>query len=168
VPAAPAAALPVITFADGVTFHLNGDTLEVVHLPAGHTDGDSAILWQEAGVIHAGDLFFHGSYPFVDLGSGGSIDGLIAAVERLLERAGEGTRIIPGHGALAGRADLAAYAEMLRGARAAVAGLVAEGKDREAVIAAKPTAAWDEKWGGGFISPERFAATLFDSLTGGE
>jgi glyoxylase-like metal-dependent hydrolase (beta-lactamase superfamily II) len=168
VPASPPAALPVITFADGVTFHLNGDTLEVVHLPAGHTDGDSAILWQEADVIHAGDLFFHGIYPFIDLGSGGSIDGLIAAVERLLERAGEGTRIIPGHGALAGRADLAAYAEMLRGARAAVAALVAEGKDREAVVAAKPTAAWDEAWGGGFIPADRFAGTLFDSLTGGE
>lgn len=165
VPASPAAALPVITFAEGVTFHLNDDTLEVVHLPAAHTDGDSAILWQDAGVIHAGDLFFNGSYPFIDLGSGGSIDGMIAAIERLLERAGDGTRIIPGHGALAGRTDLAAYLEMLRGARAAVAALVAEGRDREAVIAAKPTAAWDEAWGGGFIPPDRFAATLFDSLT---
>jgi cyclase len=168
VPAAPAAALPVITFADGVTFHLNGDTLEVLHLPAGHTDGDSAILWQGADVIHAGDLFFHGNYPFVDLGSGGSIDGLIAGVERLLERAGDGTKIIPGHGALATRADLAAYAEMLKGARAAVAALVAEGEDREAVVAAEPTAAWDEAWGGGFISAERFAGTLFDSLAGGQ
>ncbi|HEX6202423.1 MAG TPA: MBL fold metallo-hydrolase [Thermoanaerobaculia bacterium] len=165
VPASPPAALPVITFAGGVTFHLNGDTLEVVHLPAGHTDGDSAVIWREADVIHAGDLFFNGGYPFVDLGSGGSVDGLIAAVDRLLERAGEGTKIIPGHGALASRADLAAYAEMLKATRAAVAALIAEGKSREEVLAAEPLAAWDEKWGGGFINAERFTGTLFDSLT---
>jgi glyoxylase-like metal-dependent hydrolase (beta-lactamase superfamily II) len=168
VPASPPAALPVITFADGVTFHLNGDTLSVVHLPAGHTDGDSAIFWQDADVMHAGDLFFHGNFPFIDLDSGGSIDGLIAAVETLRARAGDGTKIIPGHGALATRADLAAYGDVLRGVRAAVAALIAEGKDRAAVIAAKPTAPWDEKWGGGFIDGDRLAGTVFDSLSAAE
>jgi glyoxylase-like metal-dependent hydrolase (beta-lactamase superfamily II) len=167
VPASPPAALPVITFADGVTFHLNGDTLEVVHLPAGHTDGDSAVIWQEADVIHAGDLFFNGIYPFIDLGSGGSVDGLITAVDRLLERAGEGTKIIPGHGPLATHADLAAYGEMLKGVRAAVAALIAEGKTRDEAIAAKPTTAWDEKWGGGFIDADGFTGTVYDSLTAG-
>ena len=165
VPASPRGALPVITFGDGVTFHLNGDTLEVVHQPAGHTDGDSAVVWQGADVIHAGDLFFHGFYPLIDVGTGGSIDGLIAAVANLLDRAGPSTRIIPGHGALAGREDLAAYYEMLQGVRAAVAKLVAEGTDRAAVLAAKPTAPWDEAWGGGIIPPDLFAGIVYDSLT---
>ncbi|HEX2163081.1 MAG TPA: MBL fold metallo-hydrolase [Thermoanaerobaculia bacterium] len=166
VPASPHAALPVITFAEGVTFHLNGDTLEVVHLPAGHTDGDSAVIWEEADVIHAGDLFFNGMYPFIDLGSGGSIDGMIAAIEVLLERAGDGTRIVPGHGPLATRADLAAYHAVLEGARARVAALIAEGRSREEVLAADPTAEWNEKWGGGFIDAEAFAGTIYDSLKG--
>lgn len=166
VPASPHAALPVITFGDGVTFHLNGDTLEVVHLPAGHTDGDSAVIWKEADVLHAGDLFFNGMYPFIDLGSGGSIDGMIAAVEALLERAGEGTKIVPGHGPLATRADLAAYHAVLEGARDEVAALIAEGKSREEVVAADPTAEWNETWGGGFVDAAGFAGTIYDSLKG--
>lgn len=166
VPASPPAALPVITFAEGVTFHLNGDTLEVVHLAAGHTDGDSAVIWEDADAIHAGDLFFNGMYPFIDLGSGGSIDGMIVAIDVLLGRAGDGTRIVPGHGALATRADLAAYHAMLEGARDRVAALIAEGKSRAEVVAADPTAEWNEKWGGGFIDAETFAGTLYDSLKG--
>lgn len=168
VPPSPTGALPVITFADGVTFHLNGDTLEVFHLPAGHTDGDSAVIWRDADVLHAGDLFFQGTYPFVDLASGGSIDGLIAAVERLVERAGEGTKIIPGHGALSDRAGLVGYLEVIRGVRDRVAALVAEGASREEVVTARPTAQWDEAWGQSFVEPDFFAGTVYDSLTGGD
>ncbi|HEX2251939.1 MAG TPA: MBL fold metallo-hydrolase [Thermoanaerobaculia bacterium] len=165
VPPSPDAALPVVTFADCVTFHVNGDTLSVFHLPAAHTDGDAAVYWQRADVLHTGDLYFASGYPFIDRSSGGSLDGLVAAVERLLERAGEGTRVIPGHGGLSDRAGLTAYLEMLRGVRARVAALIAEGKTRDETIAAKPTTPWDERWAGGFIDGDTFTGFAYDSLT---
>ncbi len=164
VPPSPPAALPVVTFTDTVRFHANGDTLHALHVPAAHTDGDSIVHIEAADVIHMGDVFFNGMYPFIDLGSGGSVDGVIAAVERALALAGEGTKIIPGHGPLTDRAGLAAYREMLKTVRERVAGLVAQGKSREEAVAAKPTADYDEKLGGGFLTPDRFAATVYESL----
>ena len=165
VPASPAGALPVVTFNDTVTFHLNGDEIHAFHVPPAHTDGDSVVHFRKADVIHAGDLFFNGMYPFIDVSSGGEVDGMIAAVERLLELAGEGTKIIPGHGPLATRADLARYRDMLAGVRAAVAAQVAAGKSREETVAAKPTAAFDEAWGGGWMNPDTFTGILHDSLS---
>ncbi len=164
VPPSPAKALPVVTFTDTVRFHVNGDTLHALHVPAAHTDGDSIVHIETADVIHMGDVFFNGMYPFVDLGSGGSVDGVIAAVERALALAGDGTKIIPGHGPLTDRAGLAAYRDMLKTIRERVAKLVAEGKTREEAVAAKPTADYDEKLGGGFIGPDVFAGTVYDSL----
>lgn len=164
-PPSPAGALPVVTFSDAVTFHLNGEEIHAFHVPPAHTDGDSVVHFEKADVIHAGDLFFNGGYPFIDLSSGGDADGVLAAAERILAMAGEGTKIIPGHGPLATRADLARYRDMLAACRAAVAAQVAAGKSREETIAAKPTAAYDEVWGGGFIKPEVFAGILYDSLT---
>lgn len=165
VPPSPEVALPVVTFNDAVTFHLNGDEIHAFHVPPAHTDGDSVVHFRNADVIHAGDTFFNGLYPFIDLGSGGDFDGVLGAVERMLEMAGEGTKIIPGHGPLATRADLVRYRDMLAGSRAAVAELIAAGKSREEVIAANPTQAFDEAWGGGFIEPAAFAGTIYDSLT---
>lgn len=165
VPPSPAGALPVVTFSDAVTFHLNGDEIHAFHVAPAHTDGDSVVHFEKADVIHAGDLFFNGTYPFVDLSSGGSVDGAVAAVERILELAGEATKIIPGHGPLATRADLVRYREMLTGTRAAVAALIAAGKSRDEVIAAKPTEPFDEAFGGGWIEPDVFAGTIYDSLT---
>lgn len=166
VPPSPEAALPVVTFNDTVTFHLNGQEIHVFHVPAAHTDGDSVVHFASADVIHTGDLFFNGFYPFIDAWSGGGIDGMIAGAERVLELAEEGTKIIPGHGPLATRADLARYRDMLAGVRAAVAAEVAAGKSREETVAAKPTAAFDEAWGGGFIKPDDFTGFVYDSLTG--
>lgn len=165
VPPSPEVALPVVTFNDAVTFHLNGDEIHAFHVPPAHTDGDSVVHFRNADVIHAGDTFFNGLYPFIDLGSGGDFDGVLGAVETMLEMAGEGTKIIPGHGPLATRADLVRYRDMLAGSRAAVAELIAAGKSREEVIAANPTQAFDEAWGGGFIEPAAFAGTIYDSLT---
>ncbi len=105
-PPSPKAALPVITFPDQVTFHLNGDTIHVVHVPPAHTDGDAIIHWSAANVLHLGDLFFNGRYPFVDLDSGGSFEGVIHAVTSALGMVNDQTKIIPGHGDLATRADL--------------------------------------------------------------
>ena len=165
VPPSPKEALPVVTFNDSVTFHLNGEEIHAFHVPPAHTDGDSVVHFRGADVIHAGDLFFNGMYPFIDVSSGGDVDGMIAGVERILELAGEGTRIIPGHGPLGTRADLARYRDVLAGVRAAVAAQVAAGKSREETIAAKPTAPFDEAWGGGWMDPGTFTGIVYDSLT---
>jgi glyoxylase-like metal-dependent hydrolase (beta-lactamase superfamily II) len=163
-PPSPAAALPVVTFSDAVTFHFNGDEIHAFHVAPAHTDGDAVVHFRRADVVHTGDLFFSGGYPVIDVSSGGSLDGMIAAADRLLALAGEKTRIIPGHGPLAGRADLRAYRDMLVAVRAAVLPLVEAGKSLDEVKAAKPTVAFDEQWGKGFVSPEVITTTAYLSL----
>jgi cyclase len=121
VPPSPAGALPVITFSENLTFHLNGDDIRAVHVEHAHTDGDVLIYWTRANILHMGDTWFNGMLPFIDLDSGGSIDGAIAAAEAGLALANDRTRIIPGHGPVGGRADLAAYRDMLRSIRDQVA-----------------------------------------------
>ena len=163
VPASPKDALPVVTFGDGVALHLNGDTLHVVHVANAHTDGDSLVHWRKGDVLHMGDTFFHRvSFPFIDLGSGGSIDGMIAAVNTGLELTGANTRIIPGHGAVATRADLAAYRDMLVDIRGKVAAGVAAGQSVAQIQATKPA----ERYGmpDGFIKPDQFVETVYESL----
>ncbi|HTS80594.1 MAG TPA: MBL fold metallo-hydrolase [Myxococcaceae bacterium] len=164
-PPSPPAALPLITFAEGVTFHLNGDDLEVTHVAAAHTDGDSVIRFRKANVVHMGDTFFNGMYPFIDIDSGGSIDGMIAAAERILPTLDGSTKIIPGHGPLGTRADLQAFRDMLAGIRDRVKALVAQRKTLEQVTAAKPSAQWDDKWGKGFLGPDMFVSFVYRSLT---
>lgn len=164
VPAAPAGALPVVTFEDGVTLHLNGDTLHVVHVADAHTDGDSLVHWQRANVLHMGDTFFHKfSLPFIDLSSGGSIDGLIAAVDKGLAWSNETTRIIPGHGPVASKAELAAYRAMLIDIRAKVAAGLRAKRSLAQIQAAKPAAAYG--MADGFIKPDQFVAFVHESLT---
>ncbi|HUH11919.1 MAG TPA: MBL fold metallo-hydrolase [Longimicrobiales bacterium] len=164
VPPSPAGALPVVTFTEAVTFHLNGDEIHAFHVAPAHTDGDAIVHFRRADVLHMGDVYFNGAYPFVDLSSGGDADGVIVTVERALELAGPATRVIPGHGELSGRAELEAYHAMLVDARGRVRQLMEEGLGRDAVIAAKPTAHLDAAWGGGFIAPDQFVGFLFDSL----
>jgi glyoxylase-like metal-dependent hydrolase (beta-lactamase superfamily II) len=163
--ASPRAALPVITFAEQVTFHINEDDIHAIHVANAHTDGDVVVHWVKANAMHLGDVFFNGGYPFIDLGSGGSIDGVIAASGTALGYANDQTKIIPGHGPLANKADLQAYHDMLVGIRGAVARLVAQKKTKEQTIAAKPTAKWDDKWGKGFIKPDDMVTTIYESLT---
>jgi glyoxylase-like metal-dependent hydrolase (beta-lactamase superfamily II) len=165
VPPAPRQALPVITFADMVTFHINDDDIHAVHVANAHTDGDVVVHWTKSNVMHLGDTFFNGGYPFIDLGSGGSIDGVIRAVTTALGYANDGTKIIPGHGPLGTKADLTAYRDMLVGIRGAVQRLIAQRKTKEQIIAAKPLAKWDDKWGKGFIKPDDMVTTIYESLT---
>lgn len=167
VPPSPAGALPVVTFTDAVTFHMNGDEIRAFHVAPAHTDGDSVIVFTKANVIHAGDLFFNGRFPFVDLDSGGSVAGIIAAADRVLAVADDRTRIIPGHGPLAGRAELKAYRDVVAVARDRVAALVKAGKSKEEVVAAKPTAEWDATWGTGFIKGDVFVGILYESVKSG-
>jgi glyoxylase-like metal-dependent hydrolase (beta-lactamase superfamily II) len=164
-PPAPKMALPVVTFNDGATFHLNGDDIHAVHVKNAHTDGDVLVHWQNANVLHMGDTFFNGSYPFIDLSSGGSINGVIDAATNALGYVNEQTRIIPGHGPLSGKADLVAYRDMLVVVRDQVKKLIAERKSLAQVLAAKPSAAFDAKWGNGFMKADDFVTTVFESLT---
>jgi len=164
VPAAAAVALPVVTFAESVVLHVNGDDVRVYHVPAAHTDGDAVVHFRRADVIHTGDLYVNGSYPFVDTSSGGSLDGLIAAVERVLADCDEQTVIIPGHGPVSNPTELATYRGLLVTVRERIGKLIAEGKSREEVVALKPLADFDASWGGGFIGPERFLGIIYDDL----
>ncbi len=163
-PASPEDALPVLTFADALTFHWNGDEIRVTHVPPAHTDGDSVVRFVKADVVHMGDLFFNGTYPFIDTGDGGRVDGVITAADQVLAASGEKTRIIPGHGALATRADLQAYRDTLATLRDRIAKLKAAGRSRDEAIAAKPTADHDAKWGTGFMKGDVFTGLVYDSL----
>jgi cyclase len=161
---APPGALPVVTFTDAASFHWNGEEIRIFFVGPAHTDGDSIIHFVNADVFHMGDTLFNGMYPFIDVSAGGRIDGLIAAADRVLAVTTEKTRLIPGHGPLANKADLQAYRDMLAEARDRVAKLRAEGKTKEQVVAAKPTAGLDEKWGGGFMQPDVWVGLVYDSM----
>ena len=163
-PASPAGALPLVTFTDSVNFYLGGDSIHVFHVPAAHTDGDAMIWFRRANVVHMGDIFFNGRYPFVDVSSGGSVDGMIAAVDRVLALADGNTKIIPGHGLLADRATLRTYRDMLVTVRDRIRRAVAAGQTLEQVQAAKPTAAFDAVWGKGRITPTLFVEVLYTDL----
>lgn len=163
VPASPKVALPVVTFADGVTLHLNGDTLHVVHVATAHTDGDAIVHWQKANVLHMGDNFFHRiSFPFVDLSSGGSVDGVIAAVNHGLKMANDTTRIIPGHGPVATRSDLVNYRDMLVDIRDKVAAGLQAKRTLAQIQASQPA----QRYGmlDGFMKPDDFVKTVYESL----
>lgn len=164
VPASPAAALPVITFAEAVTFHLNGDEISVTHVEAGHTDGDSIVLFKKANVLHTGDLFTNGTYPFIDVSSGGSIDGVIANVGRLINSVDDNTKIIPGHGPLGDRQALIAYRDMLSTVRGRLKAAIQRGDSLAKIQSDKPTADLDAVWGKGFLKPEQFVAIVHASL----
>jgi cyclase len=164
VPPSPEGALPVVTFTDAVTFHWNGDEIHVFHVDPAHTDGDAVVHFVKADVIHMGDVFFNGGYPFIDTSSGGRIDGVIAAADRVLALAGANTRIIPGHGPLATKADLQSYRDTLSTLRGRIAGLKTSGKTRDEAIAAKPTADYDARLGAGFMKPDVWVGLVYDSL----
>ena len=162
--AAPAVALPVITFGDSLSFHLNGRELRVFHLPPGHTDGDAVVWVPGADVLHTGDLLFNGTYPVIDVSAGGSIGGMIRSLDRLLPLVGPGTKIVPGHGPLADRAALLRFRDMLVTVRDRVAKLVKDGTTLEQAKAAKPLADLDDTWGRGFMKPDLFLGVVYADL----
>ena len=165
VPASPAGALPVVTFSETTTFHINGDALHVVHVPNAHTDGDSIVHFTRANVLHMGDTFFNNSYPFIDISSGGSIQGVIAAADRALALTNAETRVIPGHGSITDRQGLVAYRDMLRDITAKVQAGIDKRQTLAQIQAAKPTASHDARWGNGFIKPDQFVAFVHAGLT---
>ncbi|MGB3723996.1 MAG: MBL fold metallo-hydrolase [Pacificimonas sp.] len=167
-PASPAAALPVLTFRDRQTIHAAGMTIHASHVRHAHTDGDALVYFEDANVLHMGDTFFDesaGTFPFIDTASGGSIQGLIDAVDIGLKTSDAETAVIPGHGKLTDRDGLAAYRDMLVTVRDNVQALIDGGADRDAVIAATPAAAYAASRGDGFIKADGFVGVVYDGLT---
>lgn len=151
--------LPVLTFAEEVRVHFNGDTLRVIHLPAGHTDGDSIVWFQQANVAHLGDLLFNGAFPFIDIANGGSVGGVIENLQTVLELLPDDVRIIPGHGALANTDDVRTTLEMIRETRSSVMDALGRGRTVDEIVAAGLDSRWDS-WGSGFIDDERWIRIL--------
>jgi glyoxylase-like metal-dependent hydrolase (beta-lactamase superfamily II) len=164
VEASPVAARPVVTFPSRTTFHLNGNVVNVVHVENAHTDGDSIVHFANANVIHTGDTYMKDVYPFIDVGSMGSIDGFIRSSEAVLARSDANTKIIPGHGALANKSDMQRFHDMLVKVRGNIQTLIDQNKTEDEVVAAKPTAEFDEAWGQGFMNPEQFTRFAYQSL----
>jgi glyoxylase-like metal-dependent hydrolase (beta-lactamase superfamily II) len=162
-PTSPEPAWPVVTFTSGVDFHLNDETILVSKMRVSHTDGDSIIRFVEPNIIHAGDIFFNGIFPVIDLGSGGSVKGYLAAMEEIWAMADDQTRIIPGHGDMAAKADLRKQIDMLTGAIAAVEKHVKSGDSLQKTVAAKPLKPWS-KYAWSFISEDSFTTTLYNGL----
>ena len=160
--ASPKVALPVVTVAGEISFHINGDEVHAFHVPRAHTDGDLIVHFKAGNVVHMGDVFFNGTYPFIDGGSGGSAEGAMAAYDRVLALTDENTKIIPGHGPLAGKADLLATRNMVTTVTQRIKALRASGRSDAEIRVAKPSADFDARFGGGFIKPEAFVQQMLD------
>jgi cyclase len=164
VPASPDIALPVVTFTDSLTFYYNDEEIIIFHVPHAHTDGDGAVHFPKANVVHSGDIIFFGLYPYIDVSAGGTIDGIIAGARIVLGLSDDETQIIPGHGPLLNKAQVREYIDMVEGVRDAVASEKAAGKDLAATIAAKPAAKWDEKWGKVWLTSDQFVEMVYATL----
>jgi glyoxylase-like metal-dependent hydrolase (beta-lactamase superfamily II) len=160
----PQDALPIITYADAITLHLNGEDIRVQHFPSGHTDGDSIVFFPKSHVVHMGDEFVT-HFPFVDIEAGGSLNGMIDAVEKVIARVPADVKVIPGHGPLSSLDDLRAYLSMLQATRDAVALALKAGKTLEQMKRAKVLDPW-HKYAGEFVSEDAFLETIYISLTG--
>jgi glyoxylase-like metal-dependent hydrolase (beta-lactamase superfamily II) len=165
-PAYAPSAMPNITFNDEVTLHFNGEAAIAYHIEHAHTDGDALVHFPQSNVIHMGDIWFNGLYPYVDLDAGGSIQGFIKGVEKALTLANAETKIIPGHGPLGSRDELKAYAEFLAEAVNSVQSLINDDKNLKQTIALTPTAKWDDSLGKAWIKPDQFVTMIYNSLQG--
>jgi glyoxylase-like metal-dependent hydrolase (beta-lactamase superfamily II) len=165
IPPAPKAALPVVTFEDKVSIHINGEDIRAIHFPKGHTDGDIVVFFPKSNVVHMGDDFFSGMFPFVDLDSGGSVKGLIEDVAQIIPMLPPDVRIIPGHGQLATLDDLKQFEDMLRGTTAAVAAAMKQGKTLDQMKKEKVLANYAD-WGKGMLNADLFTEILYNDLSG--
>ena len=164
IPPSPAQALPQQTLKDTLSLAANGENLRLAHLPPAHTDTDLYVYFEKADVLHAGDCFFNGIYPYIDAGTGGKIGGMIAANEKLLSVAGNSTKIIPGHGALGNKTDVEKFRDMLVTARDRVQKLKSSGKSMDEAVAAKPFTDLDPVWGKGHFNGDAFVRIVYLAL----
>ncbi len=165
VPASPKVALPIITFTQDLMFHLNGEDIHVFHVNNAHTDGDSIVYFRNSNVIHTGDIYFAGIYPFIDTSSHGSVNGVIDAAQHILSIIDDDTKVIPGHGLLSNKAELRAYVDMLISLRAKIAKLISDGKTLAEIQKTKPAQEFDEKWGHGMLTSDKFVQILYTDLS---
>ncbi len=163
-PPAPVSAIPTAVFEDERTVHLNGATIALKHYAPAHTDSDISVHFTNADIIHVADTFWNGYYPFIDYSTGGSIDGTIRATEANLAKVTDKMIVIPGHGTVGDKAQLTFYRDLLVTVRDKVATLKKQGRSLNEIVAAKPTAAYDAKWGGGFMSPAMFVGLVFEGV----
>jgi cyclase len=163
--ASPKIALPIITFEHDVTVHLNGEDIRALHFPAGHTDGDSIIFFPKNNVVHMGDDFVRYGFPFIDVNSGGSVQGMIAAMEKATAQLPADVEVIPGHGALSNLDDVRAFTKMLKDTSAVVDKALQAHKTLDQMKQEKILAPW-QKFSGEFINTDAFIETLYNSLTG--
>lgn len=159
---APAAALPVLTYSEAITIHLNGEEVHAFPVPPAHTDGDTFIHFRDSDVIHAGDVFRTTAFPVIDTNNGGTLDGTLQALGILIGTSGPNTKIVPGHGGISGRADVIGFRDMVLDVQAQVAAMVAQGMDYAQVAAANPTAAYNDRYG----NPDRFLRAVYTELGG--
>jgi glyoxylase-like metal-dependent hydrolase (beta-lactamase superfamily II) len=152
--------LPVVTYAQGINFHFNGETIKVEHLPGGHTDSDSVVWFENADVLHAGDLFFQGRFPYIDLQGGGTVEGYIKNVTRLMTMLSDDSQIIPGHGKLATKADYQLFLDMLTDTAQFVAHKKQQGQSLETLLEMGLDAKWQD-WAWEFIDQDKWITTLY-------
>lgn len=164
-PPSPKEALPVVTFAQDVTLHVNGEDIHAVHVPSGHTDGDSVVFFPKANVVHMGDDFVTYGFPFVDIAAGGSVRGMIAGVEGVIRKLPADVKVIPGHGPVSSLDDVRGYVKMLKDTLAAVDNGIKSGKTLDQLKKDKVLAPW-QKYSGDFISTDAWTETLYNDLTG--
>ncbi len=163
-PASPKEALPNITFSQNMQFYLNGEEVSVMHLGRAHTDGDAIVHFKTSNIIHMGDNYFAGNYPFIDLSSGGSVKGVINTFDRVLEMSNANTKIIPGHGPMMTPEGVKESKALLEKIYTIVEKWVKDGKTLEETIAANPLAAYNEQWGKGFIRPDAMVMILYRDI----
>jgi glyoxylase-like metal-dependent hydrolase (beta-lactamase superfamily II) len=165
VPASPKVALPIITFTQDLMFHLNGEDIHVFHVSNAHTDGDSIVYFRNSNVIHTGDIYFAGIYPFIDTSTHGSVNGVIDAAQHILSIIDDDTKVIPGHGSLSNKAELSTYVDMLISLRAKITKQISDGKTLEEIQKSKPAQEFDEKWGHGMLTSDKFVQILYTDLS---
>ena len=163
-PPSPAGARPAIVFSGEKTLQLNGEELRLQYYGAAHTDSDISVRFVRANVLHTGDTWFNGTYPFIDYHNGGSLDGMIAASGQNLRLADNQTIIVPGHGPIGGKAELAEYDAMLHVVRERVSALKKQGRSAQETIAAGPSSSFDAKWGNGLVPPKAFAEVIYNGI----
>lgn len=161
---APEDALPVLTYSDAITIHLNGEEVHAFPVPPAHTDGDSYIHFRSSDVVHAGDVFRTTAFPYIDLANGGTLQGTLDALAMLIGMSGPNTKIIPGHGGVSTRADVMEFRDMILDVMSKVRPMVERGMTYEQVAAAGPTGPYNAKWG----DPERFLRAVYSELGGGQ
>ncbi|MGA8012470.1 MAG: MBL fold metallo-hydrolase [Candidatus Acidiferrales bacterium] len=162
-PAQPKAALPIITFDDHITLHLNGEEIRVMHFPAAHTDGDAVIYFSKNNVVHMGDEFIRYGFPFVDVNAGGSVQGMIAACEKVAATLPADVKVIPGHGDVASMDDIREYTKMMKDTLAVVQGAMTKHESLDQMKSEKILTPW-QKYSGTFVSTDAWIETIYNSL----